>query len=252
VLDAAGITVTFGGVRAVNDVSLRVGKSELVGLVGPNGSGKSTLLSAFLGVAPASGHLEVAGQVVPFERPHRSRRAGVACVLQSPSVFGGLTVAENLLVASDDRRGRGLGAALLTRRSMWKRERQRWCAAIKALQWVGLNGLADQPARLLTYVQQRLLDFARAVFAKPQVLLLDEPSAGLNDAETGNLAELIEGLDRSSMGIVLVDHKLPFVNRLCERIVVLDTGTKIADGPKSAVWQDRSVVDAYLGAPQDA
>jgi ABC-type branched-subunit amino acid transport system ATPase component len=250
-LRADDITVAFGGVRAVDGVSLELG-DELLGLVGPNGSGKTTFLNAICGVAPASGRLQVDGADVPLGRPRSAWRAGIARVFQAPQAFVELSCLENVLLTSSDTRHRGVAGAWLARPVMWRRERARWAHAVACLDRVGLADQALAPASLLSYGQRRLLELARALAGDPQVLLLDEPSAGLNDAETGELAELLHSVRRDGTALLLVDHKVDFLDVLCDRIVVLELGHVIAEGTPNTVWQHEQVINAYLGVSRGA
>jgi branched-chain amino acid transport system ATP-binding protein len=250
-LQADGIAVSFGGVRAVDDVSLGARRDELVGLVGPNGSGKTTLLNALCGVVPARGRVTVDGRPLRLGHPTSTARAGVARVFQTPQVFDQLTCLENVMLGSSDRRGRGLAGAWLGRWDMWRREDDRAAAAAGLLDQVGLADRGQEVASVLSYGQRRLLELARALASDPKVLLLDEPSAGLNDAETDALAELLRGLRRTGRALVVVDHKVDFLDRVCDRLVVLELGRVIAEGTPDTVWSDQRVVDAYLGVTDE-
>jgi branched-chain amino acid transport system ATP-binding protein len=251
-LHAEDITVTFGGVRAVDHVSLEVEAGSLLGLVGPNGSGKTTLLNAICGIVPASGSLTVTGQPVRLGRPAAARRAGIARVFQAPQVYGMLSCLDNVLLSSGDTGLRGLTGAWPLRPLMWRHEKSRWSCALEALETVGLAEHATAPAALLSYGQQRLLELARALAAEPAVLLLDEPSAGLNDAETVALAALLQRVQKTGNTLVVVDHKIDFLDQLCDRLVVLELGQVIARGTPAEVWRDERVISAYLGVPADA
>jgi ABC-type branched-subunit amino acid transport system ATPase component len=250
-LEITDLSVRFGGVVAVDGVSLAVADGEIYGLVGPNGSGKTTLLNAVTGVVDADGSLAVAGRPVPLGRPLRSRAAGVLRMFQAPQTFTGLTCLENALLATDDASS-GLGGAWLARPAMWRRERARWAVGRAALERVGLADLADEPAGLLTYGQQRLLELARAIAGDPRLILLDEPSAGLNDAETAELARLCRSLRTDGLTLVVIDHKIDFIDSICDRIAVLELGRLIAQGRPSEVWADARVIEAYLGGTVDA
>jgi branched-chain amino acid transport system ATP-binding protein len=250
-LRADEITVSFGGVRAVDRVSLELG-DELLGLVGPNGSGKTTFLNAICGVVPANGRLTVDGGVVPLGRPRAAWRAGIARVFQAPQAFIELSCLENVLLTSSDTRHRGVTGAWLARPAMWRHERLRWERARAALERVGLGGVALAPAARLSYGQRRLLELARALAGDPRVLLLDEPSAGLNDAETAELAELLQAVRREGTALLLVDHKVDFLDLLCDRIVVLELGHVIAEGTPDTVWRNEQVINAYLGVSRGA
>jgi ABC-type branched-subunit amino acid transport system ATPase component len=252
ILSAENITVVFSGVCAVEDVSFSLHEGELLGVVGPNGSGKTSLLNSLCGVVPRSGHVVVDGIVVPAGRPHLAWQAGIARVFQTPQMFDELSCLENLLVASRDQSARGVFGAWLNRPAMWRHEHQRWEAGMAALRMVGLEDSALVPAVVLSYGQRRLLELARGLAGAPKVLMLDEPSAGLNDAETQNLAGLLSRLHASGLSIMLIDHKVDFLDALCQRIIVLELGALIAEGPPTSIWTDERVVSAYLGLNRSA
>lgn len=246
-LRAEGITVHFGAVRAVDGVSLDVGDDEIVGLIGPNGSGKTTFLNALCGVTAAKGRLEVLEHQVRLGSPRAAVRAGIGRVFQAPQTYLALSTLENVLVGSADHRGRGLFAATLGRTMMWNSEHRRWGRAKDALELVGLGDAAAMPAALLTYGQCRLVDIARALVSEPRILLLDEPSAGLNDNETSDLVELLARVHASGIPILVVEHKIDFLDRLCDQLVVLNLGQVIARGPRDEIWRNEDVMNAYLG-----
>ena len=247
-LAATGIGVRFGGVVACDGIDLAVQPAEVVGLTGPNGSGKSTFLNAVGGLVPASGSLAVAGRDIPLGRPRDVRRAGVARTFQAPQNYDALSVLDNVLLGCADRRWTGLGAAVARRRALRRAEEARWALAAAALERVGLDPLlALTPASTLAYGQQRRLELARALVGAPSVLLLDEPSAGLNAAETRWLGDLLVSLQDEGTALVVVDHKIDFLDAISDRIVVLELGTVVAEGRPVEIWQDPSVIAAYLG-----
>lgn len=246
-LAAESIRVRFGGVAACDDVTIRLDEGEIVGLTGPNGSGKSTFLNALHGLVPAAGRLEVRGVPVDLGAPRAVRARGVVRAFQTPQVWAALSTLENVLLGSGDRRDVGLGAALLRRPRMLRRERDRWARAGAALARVGLAHLAATPVSALTYGQQRLVELARAIAGEPSVLLLDEPAAGLNAAETRFLAEVLASLRDEGVAILVVDHKIDFLDSTCRRLVVLQLGRVIAEGPPAEVWRHEDVIAAYLG-----
>lgn len=250
ILKAAEIHVSFGGVRAVDGVSLDVREGEILGLVGPNGSGKTTFINALTGVVPASGYFEVNGMRVPLGTPGRSRVAGLLRTYQSPQTYDHLSCIEDVLISTSDRRLTGVLSSWFMRPAMVRRERDRWAIAMDALGRVGLAEYAEQPASRLTYGQRRLLELARAIAAHPAVLLLDEPSAGLDASETEVLAQHLHELRREGVSLLVIDHKLDFITGLCDRVAVLELGRLVAVGDAATVFEDQRVVDAYLGVAE--
>jgi ABC-type branched-subunit amino acid transport system ATPase component len=247
VLKATDISVHYSGVFAVNNVSLELRDGEVLGIVGPNGSGKSTLLNALSGLTPATGALEVDGRSIPLGRPNRIRRAGFLRTFQTPQTFTELSCIENVMLSASDTRGGGLLGSFPGRPLMWRSERARMRDAYAALEWVGLAPLAGRPAHGLAYGQNRHLEIARAIAAGPKFLGMDEPSAGLNQAETAELAVLIRSFSARGMTILIVDHKIDFLREICDRMLVLQLGEIIADGSPDEVFSNPAVVDAYLG-----
>lgn len=248
ILSAREISVSFGAVRAVDGVTLVLHTNEVLGLIGPNGSGKSSFLNALSGVVPARGQLLIEGsRHRALGRPARVRRAGVLRTFQTPQTFLHLTCIENVLLSTADRRATGLLAAWFLRPVMLRHERARRARAQAALERVGLAHLAEAPAAGLSYGQQRLLELARTIAGDPRVILLDEPSAGLNAHETAILAEHIIRLRDEGVACLLVDHKVDFINAVCDRVAVLELGTLVAEGEPRNIWTDQRVVDAYLG-----
>jgi ABC-type branched-subunit amino acid transport system ATPase component len=247
VLEATDIEVRFGGVRAVNRVSLTVNESQIFGLVGPNGSGKSTFLNALTGVVSATGGLAVNGKAVPLGNPAHSRSAGIMRTYQTPQIYLALTCVENVLLSTTDRSMTGALAAVLLRRKMLRNERRRWDRAVAALSRVGLDGIEEHSADGLSYGDRRILELARAIAGEPKVLMLDEPSAGLNEQETAHICEILTGLRADGITLLVVDHKINFISDLCDRVAVLATGSVIAEGTPEEVWANQQVIDAYLG-----
>ena len=246
-LEASQISVSFGGVRACDEIDLTVRAGEVVGLTGPNGSGKSTFLNALNGLVPAEGELRIHGAAVELGRSRRVRDAGVIRTFQAPQNLQQLSCLENVMLSSPDRSRSGLATALLGRRAMLRAEKARAAAANVALDRVGLAPFVSAGVSVLTYGQQRLLELARAMAGEPSILMLDEPSAGLNASETGFLAEILTELRDAGVSIIIIDHKIEFLDRLSDCIVVLQLGKVIAEGPPSDIWQNELVVDAYLG-----
>jgi branched-chain amino acid transport system ATP-binding protein len=251
VIEAREISVSFGGVRAVDQVSIKVDDGEILGLIGPNGSGKTTFLNALTGIVRGVGTLSVDGRPLPLGRPGAIRKAGLIRTFQAPQTYLALSCIENVILSSPNRRGTGVLSACFNRGLLWREEQARWAKAEAVLERVGLMAMAESPADLLTYGQQRMLELGRSLVAEPRLLMLDEPSAGLNDAETANLAALIEWIRAEGVTVLIVDHKIDFIDRLCDRLVVLELGRVIAQGRPAEVWSDSGVMDAYLGIADD-
>ncbi len=248
-LHCEDVTVRFGGVTAVDSVSLDVAAGgEVVGLIGPNGSGKSTLVNAITGLVPvAGGRVEVEGRRVPLGRPGAITHFRVFRTYQTPQIDAMGTCFDNILVASPDRRLRGAFGAWLARPWMFRLDKERWRRGTEALARVGLADRANHMAGGLSYGERRRLEIARAMMAEPALLLMDEPAAGLNSAETDQLAELLARLTADGLSLVIIEHKIAFIERLCHRVVVLELGHQIAAGPPKEVWTDPAVMNAYLG-----
>ncbi|MCU1374873.1 MAG: transporter related protein [Actinomycetia bacterium] len=247
VLEARDITVSFGGVRAVDEVSLEIRGGEILGLIGPNGSGKSTMLNAITGVVPAGGGLTVGGVDVGLRKPSDVVAAGVRRTYQTPQGYLELSCIDNVLLSTTDRKLTGIVASIVLRPLMLRREKARWRHAAEALDRVGLLALAEVPAGSLSYGGQRMLELARVIAGDPKVVLLDEPSAGLNDAETELLAGHLRLLRQEGVSLLVVDHKIDFISSLCDRVIVLELGRLVAEGDPHGIWEDERVQNAYLG-----
>lgn len=244
-LEVTGLSVSFGGLRAVDDLSLEVNQDAIMGLIGPNGAGKTTTIDALCGFAPeASGSITLAGQRIEGLAAHRRARAGLVRTFQSVELFDDLTVNENLLVAAaTEHWWSPLVDAISPQRSA------RHVDVGFALDLVGLQPLAGARPPELSHGQRRLASVARALATRPKLLLLDEPAAGLDPAETAALGALLRTLPAQGIGVLLVDHDMALVLDVCAEVTVLDFGRVIAHGPPEAVREDRAVIDAYLGDP---
>jgi branched-chain amino acid transport system ATP-binding protein len=239
-LQVAEAEVRFGGVHALRGVDLTVDAGTVTGLIGPNGAGKTTMFNAICGLQSLNeGRITFDGQDMSALRPHKRARLGIARTFQRLEVFGSLSVRENVLAAAEIRR-------------RWSRDRSDAAGnADSVLALVGLSGLATRPADTLPTGQARLLELARALATRPRLLLLDEPSSGLDDAESEQLGDLLCQLAEGGMGVLLVEHDMGLVMRVCTHIHVLDFGAVLMCGSPAEVRSDQRVRAAYLGSADD-
>ncbi len=238
----------FGGLVAVNDLSFAVGTGEIVGLIGPNGAGKSTSFNLITGVAsPSAGTVALFGQPITGLSPPAIARHGVARSFQHVKLVPGMSVIENVAIGAH-LRGQAGAIAAICRRDR-PEEAQIFAEAARQLDRVGLAQLADRPADSLALGQQRVVEIARAMCLDPVLLLLDEPAAGLRHAEKAELATLLRRLRDEGMSILLVEHDMEFVMGLVDRLVVMDFGIKLAEGPAEQIRRNPAVIEAYLGSP---
>jgi branched-chain amino acid transport system permease protein len=249
-LDIIDLTVSFGGLVALRAVSLDVPARSVVAVIGPNGSGKSTLFNAVTGlVTPDGGAVRFAGSDISRLPSHRVLEHGIARTFQNIRLFPNLTVLENVMIGMHARLSIGAAGALLR---LPKTRREEEAARERALEILALFGnrllpRAGHVAASLSYANRRRTEIARALASRPKLLLLDEPTAGMNPAETLELADQIRSLHRHGLAIVLIEHKLDVVVSLADKVVVLDHGEKIAEGPPETVRRDEEVIRAYLG-----
>ncbi len=241
-------SVSFGGVRALEMVSLIIEKGEIVSIIGPNGAGKTTLFNAISGFTHLdSGKISFDGGDITREPPHGVVRLGIARTFQNLRLFSRLTVAENVNIAQHSRTRSGVWAALLNSRGSRSERRAVLELTADLLAAVGLAGQADTLAGDLPYGDQRRVEIARALATRPRLLLLDEPAAGMNYAEVQDLLGLIQGVRGRGITVAMVDHDLRAVMAISDRVVVLDYGRKIADGRPGEVRRNPAVLRAYLG-----
>jgi sulfate-transporting ATPase len=243
-LSVSGISVRLGSIYAVSEASLEVHPGEVVGLIGPNGAGKTTFIDAVTGfVRTTQGKVLLNGQDITWVPPARRKRAGLSRTFQSLELFDDLTVRDNLLAGADD-----LGIKPYFTDLFWPRKEQLPPTALRAIKDLELDDVLDTPAGDLPYGQRRLVSIARALAGTPSILMLDEPAAGLSDAETGELRHLIRRLaEEWGIGVLLVEHDMSLVMAVCDRIVALEAGQVIAEGRPEEIARDARVRAAYLG-----
>ena len=251
-LSVRGLSKRFGGVRAVDGVSFDVEDGAIAGLIGPNGAGKTTVFNLVTGnTRPDAGRVVFDGTDVTGWRPHRVVARGIARTFQSIRLFAGMSVLENVLVGADARLTSGLIASILGTPAQRREERRARTEAREALDLVGLADRAGRAAGSLAHGERRRLEIARALAACPRLVVLDEPAGGLNEAETASLADLVRRIRGRGVTVLLIEHDMSLVMGVCERIVVLENGTKIAEGRPAEVRSDARVVEAYLGSEED-
>jgi len=250
ILQVEGLTKRFGGLLAVDEVGFTVERGSVHGLIGPNGSGKSTVFNLLSGLYRADGGaVRLDGRTISGLASHRVAQAGLGRTFQEIQLFHDLTVLENAMIGCQRVTRAGPLDALLRRRWVRREEREIREQASAWLDFLGLSEFAAEPARKISYGHQRLLEIARALCGRPDLLLLDEPAAGMNHAETGRLAGFIAAIRDRGITVLLVEHNMKMVMGLCTQVTVLARGRVIADGVPEAVQRDDAVREAYLGRP---
>lgn len=249
VLEASGVTMRFGGLTAVRSVDLTVNSGEIVGLIGPNGAGKTTFFNCLTGLyVPTEGKVSYKGTVLPA-KPHLVTDAGIARTFQNIRLFANMTVLENVLVGRHTRTKEGLWSALLRGPGFKRAEAASHARAMELLEFIGLDHKADHLSRNLPYGEQRKLEIARALASEPGLLLLDEPTAGMNPQETRAAEELVFAIRDQGIAVLVIEHDMRFIFNLCDRVAVLVQGEKLVEGTSEVVQADERVVAAYLGTP---
>ena len=249
ILEVNELGINFGGLRAVNDFSMKIEKGQLYGLIGPNGAGKTTVFNMLTGVyAPTDGTVVLEGKKISGLKPYIITRRGIARTFQNIRLFQDMTVKENVLVALDSHASYGLFSGMFKLPKSIRQEKELDAEAMELLKVFHLENDADKLARNLPYGKQRELEIIRALGAHPKLLLLDEPAAGMNPQETQNLMDTIRLVrDRFHIAILLIEHDMKLVMGICEKISVLNYGMLLAEGTPDEIRNNQDVIKAYLG-----
>jgi branched-chain amino acid transport system ATP-binding protein len=253
-LQADNISVKFGGLVAVDDVSFDIPTGGVVSLIGPNGAGKTTFFNVLTGLyKPTSGTVTFDDKNITAKPPHKIAQAGVARTFQNIRLFGLMTAEENVMVAMHSHLKSGVISTILGTKKRRAEERESKKIARELLDFVGIGNTADQFARNLSYGDQRRLEVARALALKPKVLLLDEPTAGMNPQESKTFVDFVYRVrDEKDVSILLIEHDMSVVMKVSERITVLDRGLKIAEGTPDEIKSNKRVIEAYLGKSSES
>ncbi|MGX6443254.1 ABC transporter ATP-binding protein [Neobacillus sp. K501] len=252
VLKIKNISKNFGGISALTDVSFSINQGEIFGLIGPNGAGKTTMFNVITNMfSPTSGEISFLENKITGIKPHKITDKGICRTFQNIRLFSQMSALENVLVGGHSRTKSGVFSGVFRTKAERSEEARLRETAVELLKLVGLSNYADVTADNLAYGQQRRLEIARALASEPKLLLLDEPAAGMNETETDELFYLIKKVQERGVTVLLIEHDMPLVMKLCDRITVLNFGKKLAEGTPEEIQNNQAVIEAYLGSEEE-